>query len=156
MRLYGPAFTFLALVSGAGTAVAVNPPVAEIGSLVLHSTHSEVTGRDSGAAEQITDVVASQTLTITGDYVMRANAPETLQVVLALANAEDAASPGYRAVVATDQEFGSTGLQVRVPNMPEAANHIFQVKVFQLGALAPRVCDAGSIRIGGETPGKLG
>lgn len=156
MSLRETALTFIALVASASAALAVNPKAPPSDSLILHSTLSEVTGRGPVNAERVTDVVPGQTLTITGDCVMRANEPNSLQVVLTLADEQDAASPGYRAVVPTDQEFGSTGLQVRVPNMPEAANHIFQVKIFHAGAQSPRVCDAGTIRIGADAAGKLG
>lgn len=156
MRFRGSVLALLAVAFSASAAMAVNPPAENASGLVLHSTLSEVTGRDNGFAETITDVEPGQTLTITGDCVMRANAPDTLQVVLTLADALGAVPPGYRAVVATDQQFGSSGLQVRVPNMPEAANHIFQVRIFQTGAQAPTVCDAGSIRIGGTAAGKVG
>jgi hypothetical protein len=39
--------------------------------------------------------------------------------------------------------------------MPEADNHVFQVKVFRLGQQAPQICEAGAIRI--DAPdGKVG
>jgi len=60
-------------------------------------------------------------------------------------------------VLATDQEIGGGGLQVRVPDLPETANRIFMVKVFRLGQEAPEICDAGSIRIGSAShQGKVG
>ena len=48
------------------------------------------------------------------------------------------------------------GLHVRVPDLPEATNRVFQVKVFHLGQEAPEICDAGTIRIGAVTPRKVG
>jgi hypothetical protein len=64
--------------------------------------------------------------------------------------------PGYRSVLATDQEIRAGGLHVRVPDLPEAANRVFQVKVFRLGEEAPEICDAGTIRIGAVSPRKVG
>jgi hypothetical protein len=43
-----------------------------------------------------------------------------------------------------------------VPDLPEAANRVFQVKVFRLGEEAPEICDAGTIRIGAVSPRKVG
>jgi hypothetical protein len=40
--------------------------------------------------------------------------------------------------------------------LPEAANQVFSVRVFRLGAGSPEICNAGSIRIVGATQGKVG
>jgi hypothetical protein len=76
-------------------------------------------------------------------------------VVLTIADIATA-MPGYRSVLATDQEIRAGGLHVRVPDLPEAANRVFQVKVFRLGEETPEICDAGTIRIGAVTPRKVG
>jgi hypothetical protein len=156
MRVCRTGFVSIALLLGTGGAFAVNPPAPAADNPVLHSTLSEVTGRDAAEDDDITNVLPGQMLTITGECVARAVAPEDLQVVLTLTDALGVSAPGYRSVVATDQEMGSSGLQVRVPNMPNTANHVFQVRVFEVGGDSQRVCDAGAIRIGGETPGKVG
>jgi hypothetical protein len=70
--------------------------------------------------------------------------------------ADTAADAGFRSVVATDQQIQSDGLSVRVPDLPEAANQVFSVRVFRLGAGSPEICNAGSIRIVGATQGKVG
>jgi hypothetical protein len=139
----------------AGAAFAVNPPAESASGLVLHSTLESVTGENSGIASPVADVKAGETFTITGECVTRVHSAENLRVVLTLADA-DTAKPGYRSVLATEQEIGAGGLHVRVPDMPEAANRVFLVKVFHLGRETPEVCDAGTIRIGGVTPRKLG
>ena len=76
-------------------------------------------------------------------------------MVLTLAEATSGAVTGYRAVLATDQRIRDGNLQVRVPDMPEADNHVFQVKVFRLGEQAPQICEAGAIRIDAQ-PDKVG
>jgi hypothetical protein len=122
---------------------------------VLHSTLESVTGENSGIAAPVADVKAGETFTIIGECVTRVQSAENLRVVLTLADS-DTGKPGYRSVLATEQEIGAGGLHVRVPDMTEAANRVFQVKVFRLGRETPEVCDAGTIRIGGVTPRKLG
>jgi hypothetical protein len=139
----------------AGTALAVNPPAENAAGLVLHSTLSSVTGVNSGIAAPIADVKPGETFTITGECITRVHSAESLRVVLTLADT-DTAMPGYRSVLATDQEIRAGGLYVRVPDMPEAANRVFLVKVFRLGQEAPEICDAGTIRIGAVTPRKVG
>ena len=138
-----------------GTAFAVNPPAESAIGLVLHSTLESVTGENSGIAAPVADVKAGETFTIIGECVTRVQSAENLRVVLTLADS-DTGKPGYRSVLATEQEIGAGGLHVRVPDMPEAANRVFLVKVFRLGRETPEICDAGTIRIGGVTPRKLG
>jgi len=138
-----------------GTAFAVNPPAENAAGLVLHSTLSSVTGENSGIAAPIADVKPGETFTITGECITRVHSAENLRVVLTIADT-DTAMPGYRSVLATDQEIRGNTLQVRVPDLPEAANRIFQVKVFRLGEDSPVICNAGAIRIGGQTRGKVG
>jgi hypothetical protein len=58
--------------------------------------------------------------------------------------------------MATDQRIRDGNLQVRVPDMPEADNLVFQIKVFRLGEQVPQICEAGAIRIGAEPDGKVG
>ena len=96
-----------------------------------------------------------QTLTITGECVIPSGSLDDLEVVLALADPQ-AGEAGFHAVIATDRAFRGNALQVRVPEVPQAGNRIFQVKIFQLADPSPEVCDAGAIRIGGAAPGKVG
>ena len=102
----------------------------------------------------VADVRPGETVTITGECV-RAPSAEGLRVVLTLAEGTDVVVTGYRAVLATDQRIRDGNLQVRVPDMPEADNHVFQVKVFRLGEQAPQICEAGAIRIDAQ-PDKVG
>jgi hypothetical protein len=141
----------------ASAAYAVNPPAPaeDVSGLVLHSTLSSVTGENSGITAPIADVKRGETLTITGECVMRVHSADNLRVVLTLADSASTEMPGYR-VLATDQAIGGGGLQVRVPDLPETADRIFMVKVFHLGNEAPEICDAGSIRIGAAPLGKVG
>ena len=143
------------LMACTGTAFAVNPPAENAAGLVLHSTLSSVTGENSGIAVPAADVKPGETFSITGECITKVHSAENLRVVLTIADS-NAAMPGYRSVLATDQEIRAGGLYVRVPDLPEAVNRVFQVKVFRLGQEIPEICDAGSIRIGAVTPRKVG
>jgi hypothetical protein len=119
--------------------------------LVLRSTVGEFSGRAPLPGEPVAEVRPGETVTITGDCV-HAPSADDLRVVLTLAQG----TAGYRAVMATDQRIHDGNLQVRVPDMPQADNHVFQVKVFRLGQQAPQICEAGAIRIGAQPDGKVG
>jgi len=143
------------LVSGV-SAFAVNPPAQNPSGPVLHSTTGEFTGRDFDVTEPVADVKPGETVTITGDCVARVPSADDLRVVLTTATGADGTAPGYRAVVATDQRMADGSLQVRVPDVPEAENHVFQVKIFRLDDKPPQICEAGAIRIGAQAGGKVG
>jgi hypothetical protein len=139
----------------AGTAYAVNLPAENASGLVLHSTLGSVTGENSGIGAPAGEVQPGGTFVITGECVAQVKSADNLRVVLTFADSNPAL-PGYRSVVPTDQKIDAGGLAVTVPDLPEAANRVFSVKVFRLGAESPEMCNAGSIRIGSATHGKLG
>jgi len=138
-----------------GTAYAVNLPSENDNELVLRSTLRSLTGENSGLAAPIGKVQPGETFVITGECVARVKSADSLRVVLTFADSQ-ASEAGYRSLIATDQQMNPGGLSVRVPDLPEAANRIFSVKVFHLGQNAPEICDAGSIHIGAASHGKLG
>src|SRR5262249_43736175 len=138
----------------ASATYAVNLPAEDASGIVLHSTLGSITGENSGISMPAGDVQPGETFMITGECVSRGEAADNLRVVRPLA--DNSAGAGYRSLVATDQQIQSDGLSVRVPDLPEAANQVFSVKVFRLGQDAPEICNAGSIRITGATQGKVG
>jgi hypothetical protein len=139
------------LLAGAALAQPAGLGSEDATGLVLRSTVGEFSGRAPIPTEPIAEVRPGETVTITGDCV-RAPSADDLRVVLTLAGG----TTGYRAVMATDQRIHDGNLQVRVPDMPEADNHVFQVKVFRLGQQAPQICEAGAIRIDAQPDGKVG
>ena len=143
------------LIGGASTAYANNPPAGNPSGVVLHST-GQLTSEDPSVAGPVAEVKPGQTFTITGACVMPAGTSESLRVVLTIADQASGAAPCFRSVLATDQEISGSGLEVRVPAMPQAENHVFDVRIFRLGDQMPQICDAGSIRIGAASQGKLG
>jgi hypothetical protein len=155
MRNTNAAWSCLATILCASAAYAVNPPAENASGLILHSTVSSVSGINSGIDDPVVaDVKPGETFTITGDCIARVKSADNLRVVLTISDGET--MPGYRSLIATEQEIGAGGLQVRVPDLPDATNRVFSVRVFRLGQEVPEICDAGAIRIGGTTGGKVG
>lgn len=140
-----------ALLAGSATAQPPNPTSEDATGVVLRSTSGEFAGRAAPAGEPVAEVRPGQTMTITGECV-RAPSADSLRVVLTLAEG----ATGYRAVLATDQRVHEGNLQVRVPDMPQSDNQVFQVKVFRLGEQTPQICEAGHIRIDAQPDGKVG
>jgi hypothetical protein len=152
-----PRFAFVAAVLLA-SAAAAQPSIApseDATGVVLRSTFGEFSGRQSGPIDSVADVRPGETVTITGECV-RVSSADDLRVVLTVAGRPDGSVTGYRAVIATDQRMRDGNLQVRVPDLPEAEDHVFQVKVFRLGEQVPQICAAGAIRIDAHPDGKVG
>lgn len=154
MRILRIVSLAVAIAVSASATYAVNLPAEDASGVVLHSTLGSVTGGNSGITAPVGEVQAGETFMITGACVTAGQSAENLRVVLTFA--DDGAGAGYRSMVATDQQLQSDGLSVRVPDLPDADNKVFSVKVFRLGMEMPEICNAGSIRITGATQGKLG
>lgn len=144
-----------AFLASAAYAQPSTPASEDATGLVLRSTMGEFSGRAALPREPIAEVRPGETVTITGECI-RAPSADNLRVVLTLAEGTDGVTAGYRAVLATDQRIHDGNLQVRVPDVPEADNQVFQVKVFRLGEHAPQMCEAGAIRIDVPTDDKVG
>jgi len=151
MRMQSGILVCAVLLAGAAFAQPGAPRSEDATGLVLRSTVGEFSGRAPIPSEPIAEVRPGETVTITGDCVGALSADD-LRVVLTLAEG----TAGYRAVMATDQRMLDGNLQVRVPDMPEADNQVFQVKVFRLSEQATQMCEAGAIRIDAEPTGKVG
>jgi hypothetical protein len=152
-----PLLVCAVIAVSAGAAYAVNPPNTDSNtSILLHSTLNPLAGQVTEMPDPVADVRPGETFTITGACVQQGDTSEAVRVVLTLADGRGSDDPGYRSVLATDQEIHGNSLEVRVPDLPESANRVFLVKLFRLGQPAPEICNAGSIHIGGQTGGKVG
>lgn len=109
-----------------------------MGMVMLYSTSDAA----SSTAEP-RDVAPGQMVMITGECV---GDSEKINVVLSLA--EDEPSDGWHSMLVTDMDIQDGNLRVRVPNMPQARNHVFRVRLFVGEDRKPCVCEAGKIRIG--------
>jgi hypothetical protein len=133
----------------------VAAPSEDATGVVLRSTLGEFSGRTASIDEPVAEVQPGETVTITGDCVAGPSG-DSLRVVLTLAGRADGTPTGYRAVLATDQRIHEGNLQVRVPNLPDAEDQLYQVKVFRLGDESAQICGAGTIRIGAQPQDKVG
>lgn len=68
-----------------------------------------------------------------------------VRVVMALSSADQ--PTGYTAILATNQKVARHAVHVRVPDVPDIANHTVNVKVYVTDAKGTRACDAGRVHI---------
>lgn len=58
-----------------------------------------------------------------------------------------APAPGYKKVLATNEQLTKGAVRVRIPDTPDLVNHIVAVSVYVVHGDAARNCDAGHMRI---------
>lgn len=71
-----------------------------------------------------------------------------VRVVLTISSDPDQPSPGYKKVLATDEELIKGAVRVKIPEVPDLANRIVNVDVYVVNAAGAEACDAGHMRIG--------
>ena len=72
-------------------------------------------------------------------------AVDAVRVVMSLASNEP--PTGYTGVLATDQTITGGTVHVRVPDLPDLAQHTVRVKVYVTDGHGVHSCDAGRVRI---------
>ena len=70
---------------------------------------------------------------------------EAVQVVMYLAPNEK--PTGYRGVLVTEQTVTPGTVHVRVPDMPELADHTVSIRVYYADTTGRHTCDAGHVKI---------
>lgn len=119
------------------TAAVATPPYAN--ELILPAGSVAKT-----AAIEIPKVARGQFLGLACADVERA-ADDAVRVVMSLAS--DEPSTGYEGVLATDQTISGTTVHVRVPDLPDLAQHTVRVKVYVTDRRGVHSCDAGRVKI---------
>jgi len=101
-------------------------------------------GGTAGRAAAIPKVARGQFLGLACSSISRA-AGDAVRVVIQLG--ADAPSTGYSGVLATDQEISGNTVHVRVPDLPDLAEHVVRVVVYVTDQSGLHSCDAGKVRI---------
>jgi hypothetical protein len=72
-----------------------------------------------------------------------------VRVVLTISAAPtgDAPAPGYKKVLATNEQLTKGAVHVRIPDTPDLANHTVAVAVYVVNDGQARGCDAGHMHI---------
>jgi hypothetical protein len=70
-----------------------------------------------------------------------------VRVVLTISAAPGEIPPGYKKVLATDQQLSKGTVHVKVPNTPEIANHTYDMSVYVVDPKGSQSCDAGAVKV---------
>lgn len=89
-----------------------------------------------------------------GDEIMIACAPieqrgpsSDVRVVLTISAMPNDVPPGYKKVLATEEQLGKYGVKVRVPDVPDLPDHTVNLNVYVVGSNSSRDCDGGHVRV---------
>jgi hypothetical protein len=134
-----------ALWIGLGALLAMTAPACANGISTLAGHITTFAPTDMGGAG-VLNINRGQQFAIACDGI-RSRSTD-VRVVMSLDNPEPGELPtGYSAVLATNQTVARHAVHVRVPDVPDLANHTVSVKVYVTDAKGTKACDAGRVHI---------
>jgi len=140
--------SFIGFVAFAAILGAASPAAAASGSpneLVLNASKVTTYAPLNENGGSIPNVTRGQPLAIACTEVHKPSAD--VRVVMQVTNITGETSPGYEAVLATDQKIERGMVHVRVPDVPGLAQHTVNIRVFVVDRMGTHRCDAGRVRI---------
>jgi len=142
MRLALRGFLAGSVVVCAATGAQASPPVSSELMLPLSGGISTYANTDDKTGGSIPSVGRGQMLGVACAKVDRAS---DVRVVLALAPNE--APTGYTGVLATDQTITKNAVHIRVPDVPDLAQHTVKIRVYVTDSKGIRTCEAGRVKV---------
>ena len=134
--------TCVALLSAVSQAAAAggapNEVILGAGKVTTYAPLNEIGGI-------VPSVTRGQALTIACSEVRQPGAD--VRVIMRVTNTAGEMPTGYEAVLATDQQIGRGLVHVRVPDVPNLAQHTVDVTVVVVNRRGTHSCDAGRVRI---------
>jgi hypothetical protein len=70
-----------------------------------------------------------------------------VRVVLTISAEPGETPPGYKRVLATDEQVGHGAVRVRIPAMPDLQDRTVNVNVYVVGSDGAQSCDAGHMKV---------
>lgn len=98
-------------------------------------------------SEVVPLVSAGDQIGIACTALTKSDADSDVRVVLTISAEPGEAPPGYKKVLATEEEVGHGAVRVRIPTVPDLENHTVNVNVYVLGNQGEESCDAGHMKI---------
>ncbi|MBU6444076.1 MAG: hypothetical protein KGR48_09200 [Alphaproteobacteria bacterium] len=125
----------------------IGGPAVATGAVVHTSTPESIAPLSSG--DEVVPVVApGEEIGIACDALQYTAPNNDVRVVLTISSAPSGTpSPGYKKVLATNEQLTKGAVRVTIPETPDLANHTVHVDVYVVSAEGARDCDAGHMRI---------
>ena len=115
---------------------------------------------DDADVEIIPSVTPGDQIGIACTALSKSNQDSDVRVVLTISAEPGETPPGYKKVLATDEQVGHGAVRVRIPAVPDIEDHLVNVNVYVLGNEGSQSCDAGHMKIvhqrTASAPGSVG
>lgn len=98
-------------------------------------------------AEVVPDVAPGDELVIACAPIEQRGADSDVRVVLTISAMPNEIPPGYKKVLATDEQLGKYGVRVRVPDVPNLPDHTVNLNVYVVGNDTRQDCDGGHLKV---------
>lgn len=97
--------------------------------------------------EVVPSVTVGDQIGIACTALTKSNADSDVRVVLTISAEPGETPPGYKKVLATDEDVGHGAVHVRIPTVPDLEDHLVNVNVYVMGDKGAQNCDAGHMKI---------
>lgn len=141
-RKFGKLFVAIGVLS-AGSLICA-PVTQAAGHQMLGGTSTPVLpDTDSG----IPTIIPGDALAVACAAISKDNPDSDVRVVLTLAAVVGEDQPGYKKVLATNEQLYDGAVRIRVPEVESLENHTVHVDVYVVDSKGSRSCNAGTIKI---------
>jgi len=98
-------------------------------------------------AEIVPFVNTGDQIGIACNALVTSNADSDVRVVLTISAEPGETPPGFKKVLATDEDVTHGAVRVRIPTVPDLEDHTVNVNVYVMGDKGTESCDAGHMKI---------
>jgi hypothetical protein len=97
--------------------------------------------------EIVPQVTPGDRISIACDALTKSNPDSDVRVVLTISAIPGETPPGYKKVLATDEHVAYGAVRVRIPTVPDIAEHTVNLNVYVVDEQGSKSCDAGHVKI---------
>jgi hypothetical protein len=110
---------------------------------------------DDTDIEIVPQVTPGDQIAIACDALSHSKQGSDVRVVLTISAIPGESEPGYQKVLATNEQVAFGAVRVRIPTVPEIAEHTVNLNVYVVDDKGSQSCDAGHVKITDDIPGML-
>jgi hypothetical protein len=102
--------------------------------------------------EVVPQVTPGDQIAIACNALSNSKADSDVRVVLTISAIPGETQPGYQKVLATDAQVAYGAVRVRIPTVPDIADHTVNLDVYVVDDKGSQSCDAGHVKITDSVP----
>jgi len=102
--------------------------------------------------EVVPQVTPGDQIAIACGALANSKADSDVRVVLTISAIPGETAPGYKKVLATDEQIAYGAVRVRIPTVPDIQDHTVNLDVYVVDAKGSQTCNAGHVKITDTLP----